>query len=560
LTVEASPAKVSRVSPLLPSSARALGASLVACALALPSPCRADAPAPAAATPGAPIGFSKLLLRIDGKDEIGIGSAADNVRILERMRSKGFHAVGAENLVFGKDKSNDAEFVVGGTVRELVCDWAAGRRGCRVGIEWQVLDVERDEVVYSVLSRAAVFEAPLTEASKMGGLLLDGALDQLLERPAFRKTLASHTAPGGGAASSQLPTATLPRCAPGRKVAEGADDLLRTVVVVRGKSGFGSGFFVSPEGLVMTAAHVVDSPTLKLRLRDGTETDAVPVRVVEREDVALLRPVKPLTASPCAPIREDAPLSGAEVYAAGAPASLELAFSLTRGIVSGLPVIAGHRRLQTDASVSPGNSGGPLADASGAATGVVSFKIVSTKVEGVAFAVPMREALGALGLKIGDATDPSLLTTTAPLATHDDAVMRDTDDPIPSLDPEGDRRRAAAEESARQQVEEARIEDDRDRRTPTFARVMKTGGPILAAAGALGVIATYVAADPPSTTQAQYATFRTWNTVGWAAVGVGLGSFALSYAFRAPKDPPAAKSASVAVGIGASGIECRGDF
>jgi hypothetical protein len=302
----------------------------------------------------------------------------------------------------------------------------------------------------------------------------------------------------------------------------------------------------------MTAAHVVDAPTLKLRLRDGTEMDAVPVRVVEREDVALLRPVKPLAASPCAPLREDAPLSGAEVYAAGAPASLDLAFSLTRGIVSGIPVIAGHRRLQTDASVSPGNSGGPLVDASGAAAGIVSFKIVSTKVEGVAFAVPMREALSALGLKIGDATDPGLLTATASLAVHDEVRLTDAEDPIPSLDPEGDRR-------AQVRKQEAADARDRDLRTPAFAKAMNIGGVLLASVGALGVLETYVEAQSGSTTETQYARYRTWNTVAWAAIGVGVGSFALSYAFRAPRARPTT-GANVSLGIGISGIECRGDF
>ncbi|HKO47315.1 MAG TPA: hypothetical protein VJV79_06310 [Polyangiaceae bacterium] len=66
------------------------------------------------------LSIRKLLARID-KDEIGLAKPEYRVHIIEALRRSGFNAVGAENLVFGKDDSDEADFVLGGTVTELDC-------------------------------------------------------------------------------------------------------------------------------------------------------------------------------------------------------------------------------------------------------------------------------------------------------------------------------------------------------------------------------------------------------------------------------------------------------
>jgi S1-C subfamily serine protease len=566
--------------PSAPAVAASASTPATAAASPAPSaPAASPAPAAPAPIPKTPVGFSKLIVRLEGRDEIGIASADFHIRLIERMRTNGFVAVGAENLVFGKDESRRAEYLVGGTVREAACHPHASALNCRVGVEWQVLDVARDQVVYTVMSRAVVLDVAAADKERLAGLLLDGAMDALLARDGFRLTLA---APKSDAKASQFPEATLRRCAPGRPVAQTAEDLLRDVVVVKEKDGFGSGFLVSSEGLVITAAHVVDGSGLRLRLRDGTEVDAVAVRVAPREDVALLRTTTPLVNHPCASLRTDSPVSGAEVYAAGAPASLELAFSLTRGIVSGFPVIDGQRRLQTDASVNPGNSGGPIADSNGSVVGVVSFKIVSNKVEGVAFAVPTPEALAALGLRLGDTTDPSLLAgTSAVTVAEKTAVFHDLADAVPSVDPEGDKWRAAeaaarverekwrlqqaeaerARESAREKEREIQL--DLDRRTPGFVPILRWGGLGLTIVGGIGVLATYLQYDSSSTTIPQYETLRRWNTVSFIALGAGAVSFGTSFAFR--PSPPApgevgGKIVKSSFGFGPGGVAWQGSF
>lgn len=94
-----------------------------------------SAAAPTAGESQPAIGFSRLVVRLDGQSDIGVGGLKHDVRILERMRAKGFHAVGAENLVFGKDKSSAADFLLGGTVRELECVTQQMKASCRIGLE-----------------------------------------------------------------------------------------------------------------------------------------------------------------------------------------------------------------------------------------------------------------------------------------------------------------------------------------------------------------------------------------------------------------------------------------
>jgi S1-C subfamily serine protease len=515
------------------------------------SPSVATAPLDAASKE-VPVGFSRLLVRLEGTDEIGIASADFRVHLLERMRTQGFAAVGAEDVVFGKDESNRAAYLVGGTVKELTCRRGSSDWSCRIGVEWEVFDVTRDQVVYTYTARTAVLALPLDRRDRMGGMLVDLAMDRLLARAAFRRALVPHD--DASEAATSFPAAKLPRCAPGARVAANAEDLLNRVVVLKTRRGFGSGFFVSPEGLVLTAAHVVEGNRVTLRTHDGAELKAVPVRIDTRNDVALLRTEPPLSGARCMPLRADTAAGGAEVYAVGAPASLALAFSLTRGIVSGYPTVAGRRLLQTDAPVSPGNSGGPIVDDKGVALGVVSFKVVEQRVEGLAFAVPMPEALEALNLHVGDATDPSLLTGSANVAESPTAhAFTDTPDAVPSLDPQRDWARAMAAEG-----EDARDRPQgRSRRghgTPGGILALRWGGLAVGSLGVLSIVATYVGYDASRTTQSQFDTLQTWNTVGWVSAVAGAGAFVLSFVVQ----PSASKQSSLR--IDPTGVRWEGAF
>lgn len=82
---------------------------------------------------------------------------------------------------------------------------------------------------------------------------------------------------------------------------------------------------------------------------------------------------------------------GDEVYAIGNPAKLRN--TVTSGIFSGFE----GQYIQTNAQISPGNSGGPLIDAQGKVLGINTKKKVGTGLEGLGFAIPIHIALSEFG-------------------------------------------------------------------------------------------------------------------------------------------------------------------
>jgi hypothetical protein len=501
----------------------------------LSSVCSLAAAQTAAATPTAPaaeagaregaVGFSKLLFRIANEERIAQAKDDFAVFILEGLRARGLNAVGAENLVFDHDRSGEADFILGGTVRELECLEHPHHVNCRIAIEWQVLEVRSGTVRYTALTRGVALGIVKSNPAALGKALVLSALESLTKRSTFRNQLKIHEA--RHLTSSTYRESSFRSCdAPERPMPESAEHVLPATAVVQHRDSFGSGFFLNSEGLLLTAAHVVGPGPIEVRLRDGTKHPARLVRSVPSVDVALLK-VDGVSSGACLPLAPDPQPVGSEVYAIGAPASQDLAFSLTRGIVSGTRELDGQQLLQTDASVNPGNSGGPLVDAKGRATAIVSFKLAGRAIQGISFGVPVPATLRALALKPDTVTDSTLLEpqpNPSPSSATSGRPFVDGADALPSIDPEGDRARADA-------LRERRREELRDERTPGFVGLMRWGGLGLAGAGMLAGVVTFQSYDEKMTTKPEYDRLTTLNTLSWIGAGLGLGAFALSYAF-----------------------------
>ena len=140
---------------------------------------------------GRSIGFSNLIVRLEQDAEIAVAGDDYRVSILENLRAAGLNAVGAEDIVFGRDNGKRAELLLGGTVRELQCQHWYSVHSCRIGIEWRVLDVQRDAVVYTVLTRSVVYRIPTKGLRAVGKQLVMGAVGSLARRQALRNVLAS---------------------------------------------------------------------------------------------------------------------------------------------------------------------------------------------------------------------------------------------------------------------------------------------------------------------------------------------------------------------------------
>jgi S1-C subfamily serine protease len=470
-----------------------------------------------------------LVARLDN-DEIGFAKAEYRVHILEALRSAGFNAVGAESLVFGKDEADRADVVLGGTVTELRCVRLRGQLRCSIGVEWQLLDRERDQVVYRVLSRYGNLDLPRENDALVGRTLTLGALGSLMKRARFKQLLNAERARLPD--DSDYPVATFASCTvEDRELPAHFETIAAGTVIVKSGGGSGSGFVLSTDGLVMTAAHVVTGGKPEVRTRDGRVLAARVVRLSKKHDVALLSLGPSATPPPCLAFDPAVQTPGSDVFAIGSPGGELLGFSLSRGIVSGLRSIEGVELIQTDASLSPGNSGGPLVDRQGRVVGVVSRKIAAHAVEGLGFAVPIQAGLSALKLEPAASTTPSLREAPAEVAAQpakEDAS--DSADPSLSLDPEGDRRRAASRDLAR------RLREQRAN-TPGYVAPMRWVGLGVGIAGTLGASVTWLQSRADGLTRPEYESLRLKNDLFWTGTLLGFGAFATSY-FLVPKLGP----------------------
>lgn len=225
-------------------------------ALSVTSPsANANANANAASTTKVAIGFSNLVARLDS-DKIGFARPEYRVFILEALRSAGFNAVGAENLVFDKDEADKADLLLGGTVKELECREMGGKLRCSVGIEWELFDRESDRVVYRVLSRHAEYGLSRDNAAASGKALTVGALGELMKRVSFRR-LAERKQAALPKDDDYVPATFEPCRAEPHSMPDDFERVADGTVVVKSGGSIGSGFFLGPHGLVLTAAHVV---------------------------------------------------------------------------------------------------------------------------------------------------------------------------------------------------------------------------------------------------------------------------------------------------------------
>jgi serine protease Do len=160
----------------------------------------------------------------------------------------------------------------------------------------------------------------------------------------------------------------------------------------------GSGFVVSPDGLIVTNNHVVESADKVVAVfEDGTERDAKIIGRDPKTDLALIKVSadKPLVT---VPLGDSEHLRvGSWVMAIGNPFGLD--HTVTVGILSakgrsnfGGEQIAGPYDdfLQTDASINPGNSGGPLCDMKGRVIGINTA--IAANGQGIGFAIPINMA------------------------------------------------------------------------------------------------------------------------------------------------------------------------
>ncbi len=406
---------------------------------------------------GAKIGDKRLgcLFSIQevGRDYFreGINQPEIDDVFVSTLEAQGFDVIGRENTVFDEEYEDDflrSEYKIGAKIIDAQVDlcekaepsasvfssfidpWHHARGGVGgklyLKIEWAVYDALRRKVAYKTATEGYVNRKVLNkeglplminEAFAMAAYNLgsDKSFHDLIfynEKPTQnwqnKKYIESRPRifnPNEELVISNLPLSAVP-------LINHAEKSGKVSVLVQAGSGYGSGFFVSDQGHIITNAHVVgDALRVRIVTSGGKEKLIAEVlRKNTKRDVALLK----LEEKPeglgivTLPIRLKYPKVSEDIYALGAPEHKLMQDTLSKGIISSIRNnfrVHGSEMnfIQGDIAISKGNSGGALLDAEGNIIGISIVGIYQDIGAGdsrLNLFIPISDALSYLNISI----------------------------------------------------------------------------------------------------------------------------------------------------------------
>ncbi|MBR8831312.1 MAG: hypothetical protein N5P05_001498 [Chroococcopsis gigantea SAG 12.99] len=159
-----------------------------------------------------------------------------------------------------------------------------------------------------------------------------------------------------------------------------------SIVKIISGIGEGTGFIIDPQNHILTCAHVLDGDEVEIMTTCGERDRGFVVGKNEDSDLALISVDSlkgpPLTFADPATISE-----GQTVFALGHPLGFD--FTVSRGIISNIGRMRnGINLIQTDVSLNPGSSGGPIINERGEVIGVAN--LIVTGGQGLGFAIALQ--------------------------------------------------------------------------------------------------------------------------------------------------------------------------
>ena len=326
----------------------------------------------------------------------------------EELDAHGWPVVGStENLFEGYDVSG-AEVLIGARVTNLelsLCAPLAGfnnwdtKGSMRMEVEWQIYSPARRALIGTIETAGSAKTTTAGDAYDLLSESFSVATNNLLASRQFLNMV--ERSEGLLARPDDTGARVIENKTRNYRTLEAAIGAAKrgTVTIRRADGGHGSGFAIGDGSMLLTNSHVVgDAKVVSLVAEGGIVLSGHVVKVSSERDVALIS--TEALRFPALHISGAIPAVGSQVLAVGSPLDERLSGSVTSGIVSGVRQMDGFDWIQSDAAVSPGNSGGPLIDGNGSVVGITTagFQPSGSQV-GLNLFIPISDALAFVELR-----------------------------------------------------------------------------------------------------------------------------------------------------------------
>lgn len=302
--------------------------------------------------------------------------------------------------IFGEKDNYNIRFLLGGSITNSTLQSFGSLAGNYtedfVEVEWELYDKELNKTIYKTKTQGYIkLDGVTIEASSFA---FRNCVRNLLADPSFVDALQKQKS-NSEQLNLEVKVAYYNYNNSYDDTKNNLDKFLDAIFAVKTEDGHGSGFIINPEGYAITNNHVIENRNFfDAIFADGKTIRVNVIATNPDKDLALLK----LTGSNYSylPIaNKDEIKVGEDVFAVGTPIALGLSQSVSKGIISGVRETEKIHLIQTDASVNPGNSGGPLILKNGKVVGVVSMKLSAIGIEGLGFAISADEIISTFNLE-----------------------------------------------------------------------------------------------------------------------------------------------------------------
>ncbi|TAE79562.1 MAG: hypothetical protein EAY81_11120 [Bacteroidetes bacterium] len=322
--------------------------------------------------------------------------------IAERELGNGGYEVVKQGKLFADEEAVSPKLLIGGNMKGLnfVSNYTGGfvaTNTADVEIEWQIYNRIKNKVVFTYTTKGTYTKANGDAEFVIKEGFRD-ALINLINEDTFAAVVLKQEKVKKLDESINPNEILIAKYASTYKTrADMLSNSTKSCVTIKADEGHGSGFVISTDGYIITNHHVIDgSKEISVLFENGFNIPAELVYSNADFDLALIK-LKGKGFTPLPLGSSEKTVVGSDVFAIGTPKMEEFGQTVTRGILSAKRTFEGRTFLQTDASVHPGNSGGPLLNEQGAVIGINTYKFRGA--EGLNLSIPIEVAIEKLNIK-----------------------------------------------------------------------------------------------------------------------------------------------------------------